>query len=267
MSDSSSDNYVFAAVPYANAVPLAHFLTKVHAGVRVTYAPPAELAEGLLSGEADAAMLPVADYFDVPGLKMIDGLGICADGEVQSVLLKCRRPIREVRIVGMDAASRTSNALARILLEDHFGLSVRMKHCSPGEPADAAVAIGDRALCDPPAPCGDYDLAGLWKEMTGLPFVFAVWAYREDHPNPRELSRIAHAAKDAGVAALRELAEVCAARLPLSVQRCYAYLTSAVHHDLGPRESEAMRLFRELLNKRDRLPAGPPGGGQGGAGG
>ncbi len=264
MSDSSSDNYVFAAVPYANAVPLAHFLSEVHAGVRVTYAPPSQLAGKLVRGKADAALVPVADYVSVPGLKMIDGLGICADGDVQSVLLKCRRPIREVRLVGLDPASRTSNALARILLEDHFGLSIRMKHCSPGEPADAAVMIGDRALCAPPAACGDYDLGGLWKAMTGLPFVFAVWAYREDHPDPRELSRIAHAAKDAGVAALTELAGLCAARLSLPVERCYEYLTSAVHYDLGPGESEAMRLFEELLKGRDHpppsdeAPAGPP---------
>jgi len=257
MSDSA-DKYVFASIPYSNALPLVHFLSRVHAGVRVTYAPPSELADAVLHGRADAALVPVADYLDAPSLKMIDGLGICADGDVQSVLLKCRRPIEAVRLVALDPASRTSNALARILLEDKFGLSVRMKHCGPGEPADAAVMIGDRALCSPPAPCGDYDLGGLWKAMTHLPFVFAVWAYREDHPDPQALSRIAHAGKDAGAAALSELAGVCAEKLSLPVRRCYEYLTSAIHHDLGPRESQAMRLFEELLGKRDRLPAAPP---------
>jgi len=250
MAVRTTDSYVFASVPYFNAAPLAHFLEDVHPGVRVTFAPPSELLERLVSGSVDVAMTPVADYLDTPGLKRIDGLGICADGEVQSVLLKCYRPIEQVRLVGLDPASRTSNALARILLEDHFGLSVEMRHLKPGEPVDAAVMIGDRALCAPPGPCGDYDLASVWKAMTHLPFVFAVWAYRADHPHPRELSRIAHAAKDAGVAALEELARIHAAKLSLPLERCRAYLTSAVYHDLGEREAEAMRLFQELRARR-----------------
>jgi len=243
------DRYVFAAVSYANAAPLAYFLPQVHPGVSVTYGRPVELAEALLSGRADAALVPVADYFAIPGLQMIDGLGICADGDVWSVLLKCRRPLEEARVVALDPASKTSNALARIILKDHFHLSVEMKHCRPDEPADAAVVIGDRALCDPPAASGDYDIAGLWKTMTGLPFVFAVWAYREDHPAPDSLSRIAHAARDAGLRAVETLATIHAARLDLPVARCRKYLASIIRYDLGPREASAMRLFKEMLDK------------------
>ena len=242
------DRYVFAAVSYANAAPLAHFLPRVRPAVGVTYGRPVELAEALLSGRADVALVPVADYFAIPGLQVIDGLGICADGDVWSVLLKCRRPLEEARVVALDPASRTSNALARIILKDHFHLSVETKHCRPDEPADAAVVIGDRALCDPPAESGDYDLAGLWKTMTGLPFVFAVWAYREDHHDPEALSRIAHAARDAGLRAIGALATIHAARLDLPVARCREYLTSVVRYDLGPREAGAMRLFKEMLD-------------------
>src|SRR6266852_5374370 len=48
--------------------------------------------------------------------------------------------------------------------------------------ADAALIIGDPALrLDPGAlPYHVYDLGREWTEMTGLPFVFAVWAGRKD---------------------------------------------------------------------------------------
>ena len=245
----ASERYVFAAVRYANAAPLAHFLGQVHPGVEVTYHQPSQLVQYLQSGQADAALIPVMDYFAYSGLTMIDGLGICADGEVWSVLLKCNRPIEQVRTVRADPASRTSNALARILLQEHFNLSVEMLHGDENSPADGEVVIGDRALNAAPAPCGDYDLAELWKQMTGLPFVFAVWVHRSDHPAAGKLAQIAHAAKVAGCDAIDQLAAIHAEKLGLSPDRCSEYLRSAIRYDVGPREKEAMGLFQSLLSR------------------
>ncbi|HDZ20964.1 hypothetical protein LCGC14_0253900 [marine sediment metagenome] len=262
MTSGKTNEYVFAAVPYANAAPLAHFLPQRHPNVRVVYAAPAKLAEQVLDGRADAGLVPVVDCFANEELTIIDGIGICADGDVESVLLKCQRPLDTVRTVGLDAESRTSNALARVLLADHFGLSVEMKHFGPSELPDAAVVIGDRALQGPPGPGGDYDLAGEWTLMTSLPFVFAVWAHRADHPDPQALREIARDARDAGARAIDELAAIHAERLGLSVQRCCDYLTSAIHYDLGPRERAGMQRFRELL--AGRRTAASAVGGQGG---
>ncbi len=46
--------------------------------------------------------------------------------------------------------------------------------------ADAALIIGDPALTVPRERYVVLDLAGEWLEMTGLPFVFAVWAARDE---------------------------------------------------------------------------------------
>ncbi len=248
-NNQASERYVFAAVRYANAAPLAHFLGEVHPGVEVMRHQPSHLMQYLQSGQADAALVPVMDYFAHGGLTMIDGPGICADGAVWSVLLKCNCPIEQVRTVRPDPASRTSNALARILLHEHFNLSIEMLDGQDDHPADAEVVIGDRALKAAPAPCGDYDLAELWKRMTGLPFVFAVWVHLSDHPAAEELSRIARAAKVAGCDAIDQLAAIHAEKLGLSPERCGEYLSSAIRYDVGPREKEAMKLFQSLLVK------------------
>lgn len=248
MAEPTTTPYVFAAAPYANAAPLAHFLPEVAPPVRVIYRPPSQLLAELSAGRADAAMIPVVDLFAHPGLERIEGPGICADGDVRSVLLKCNRPLRELRTVAPDAASRTSNALAAILLEEHFG--VAPEWVGPDAPADAEVVIGDRALGEEPAPCGDCDLAGEWKDMTGLPFVFAVWAYRRDHPDPDGLTRAARDARVRGLAALDQLAALHARRLGLDAQRCLDYLTNAIRYDVGPREIEAMTLFRRAVKGR-----------------
>lgn len=242
-SGPDNTSYVFGAVPYLNAAPLAHFLGQGRDDVRVVYDRPAALLGPLLDGRLDAALVPVIDVFARPELQPIDGIGICADGDVQSVLLKCYRPLQEVRTVAPDPASKTSNALAKILLAEHFAQSVTFET----EPnPDAAVVIGDRAMYEPPAPHGDIDLAGQWKAMTDLPFVFAVWAHRRDHTNPQGLSRITRDAKGAGLAAVAELAEQYAGKLDLDVARCLEYLTTSLNYDIGVRETEGMQRFRQM---------------------
>jgi chorismate dehydratase len=252
------DRYVFAAVKYANAAPLAHFLPRVDGRAAVTYGRPSSLLAELESGRADAALIPVAAFLAAPGLRMIDGIGICADGRVESVLIKCRRPLAEVRLVEPDAASRTSNALAAILLGEHVHLAAEVRPARPGERADAAVCIGDRALREPPAPAGDYDMAAMWKEMTGLPFVFAVWAYRAGFPDPEGLAGMARAALAEGVRRIEELAAIQAEKLSLPIERLREYFRRSVRYELGPREGQAMGLFGEKLTQRGLI--GPLGG-------
>ncbi len=250
MFPDQDSRYLFAAA-YANSAPLAHFLPQVDPRVILLEAPPATLAARVLSGELDAAVIPVVDYLTQPALRMIEGFGVCSDGRVESVLLKCRRPLRKIRSVELDPNSHTSNALIRVLLLRHFRLSPDLAYPDPARPADAAVVIGDRALCSPPAPAGDYDLAAEWKKLTGLPFVFAVWGYRADHPQPEELARLARAAKEAGLAALDELADLQARKLRLPPERCRTYLGSSIHYCLGPRERQAMDLFAKFLQELD----------------
>ena len=251
MTADRTETYTFAAASFLNAAPLAAFLEAVDPRVSLFHGPPSELMAHVLSGRADAAMVPVFDYFNTPGVKMIDSLGIASCGDVRSVWLKCHRPLDQIRNVAPDPASRSSNALARILLVKHFGLDVPMQAPGAGESPDATVVIGDRALCEPPGEFGDFDLAGIWTEMTSLPFVYAVWAYLADNPRADELSRIARDAKTAGLAALGELADRYAPQLTPSRDECLEYISELLIYDLGPREIEGMELFRQMLADLD----------------
>lgn len=244
---------VFAASWYANTAPLAHFLSAVNDSVRVASAPPSAVADMVRAGRADAGLIPVVDLFG-GGLVQIGGIGVCAHDEVQSVLIKCYRPLPEIRVVAEDPASHTSNALAAILLKDRFGLAVRFVPAAQAVEPDAAVAIGDRALCEPPAAFGDYDMAREWKALTGLPFVFAVWAHRPDHARSAELAEIARRAKEAGVAAMDELARLTSVRLGLPLANCLRYLRETIHYDVGPREEQAIERFRDLVARERLLP-------------
>ncbi len=243
--DMSRENkFIFAGAPYSNSAPLVDKLVEVDPRVRVINDHPANLVADLNAGRADVALIPVAHLFSHPELVMIEGLGIAADGPVRSVLLKCNVPVGKIRTVGRDPASATSNVLAELLLEKHFGCTIEMVD---GAGADAVVAIGDRALCSDPAPAGDIDLAEAWKEMTGLPFVFAVWAVRKDFPDIEVATEIAHKACEAGIQSLREIAERYAGELGRSLSFWINYLGSSIHYQLDGRDMEGLVTFRELV--------------------
>lgn len=239
---------IFAGAPYSNSAPLVERLAAVDARVRVISDHPSRLVSDLREGRADVALIPVAHLFAHPELRMIEGLGIAADGPVRSVLLKCNVPVEQIRRVRRDPASATSNALAELLLQRHYGCEVTMTD-RPG--ADAAVMIGDRALCSEPAPAGDIDLAEAWKAMTGLPFVFAVWAVRSGFDGLAEASAIAHRACEEGLQALERIAARYADQYGRTPSFWHGYLSEVIHYRLDGQDLAGMEWFRSLLGQQD----------------
>jgi chorismate dehydratase len=159
-------------------------------------------------------------------------------------------------VIGFDPESRTSNTLVEVLIRDHFRISPRVEYRSCTDGVDARVCIGDRALRAAPA-VETYDLAGEWKKMTGLPFVFAVWAVQRSCSHLEEISGILHRAKDHGCRSLVDLARLSAHRLGLPENRCHEYLAERLHYDVGPAESDGLGLFRGLAASLS-----PPGAGR-----
>ncbi|MCK6460596.1 MAG: menaquinone biosynthesis protein [Planctomycetes bacterium] len=224
----------FGAVSYLNARPLIEGLSPL------VLATPAELAERHARGEVDVALLPVAAG-EAMGLPRVGRLGIAAEGPVKSVLLFLRRPVREVLTVALDPASRTSRALARILLEEALGLSPR--YVDP--PADAELLIGDAALVRQATDEPRLDLAEEWTRWTGLPFVFAAW-YGDPRAEPaleaaygRGRRQLARYAREAG--------------LGLPADAMERYLRDRIRYRIGPREEEGLRRFVTLGRARGLL--------------
>ncbi len=235
---------VFAGAPYSNSAPLVERLAETDPRVRVITDHPANLVADLNAGRADVALIPVVHLFSHPELTMIDGLGIAADGSVKSVLLKCNVPVGQIKTFARDPASATSNILAELLLKKHYGREVEMVDT---DNADATVVIGDRALCSDPAPAGDIDLAEAWKEMTGLPFVFAVWAVRKDCPEIETVTEIVHAACKAGLQSMEEIATRYASELGNTQSFWLDYLGQSIHYKLDERDMEGLEQFRQLV--------------------
>lgn len=176
-------------VDYINTFPLAWSLDdRVGAGDLVeTLGVPTELNRLLVDGDLDVANVSSIVYArHADELVLLPSLCISSDGAVDSVQLVTDLPLPAVRSIAATAESAASVALVRILFPD---VEIR----GEGEEADARLLIGDRALrsaLEDAAP--HHDLGVLWRERTGLPMVFAVWAARRD-ADPERLRELDHA--------------------------------------------------------------------------
>ena len=272
-----------AAVSFVNAVPLIEGLTeeKEHE-VEVVTALPSRLVELLHSEQADAALLPVVEYFRWPAGGLVPGVGIVAPSAVSSVKLFARVAPSAIARVAVDRGSRTSVALLRILLAERYGvrpdfLTVEPRPETLLDDAEAALVIGDRCLeverhfaAKPQAQVRSHDLGKLWHDLTGLPFVFAVWVLSARFNTPEAstsksvLIHLLTRARDRGLANLDDIAEREAAlgrpgyageTTPEALRR---YLGKSLGYVIGEREEAGLRRFHEYCVKHAIVPAGRP---------
>ena len=135
--------------------------------------------------------------------------------------------------------------------------------------ADAGVLIGDvalRALYEAPAKGFDVvDLGQAWREWTGLPMVFAVWAVRRDfaaaHPGQvKDVHEAFLRSRDLCLAELDEVAEA-AARWETFDAATLANYFRTLDFSLGERQVAGIREFARraaALGEAPALPADGP---------
>ncbi len=151
--------------------------------------------------------------------------------------------------MAVDIGSRTSIALASILLHDRFGIHPEIRTLSidshPDEiEADAVLVIGDRAMHPDRyhSFSSDWDLGEQWYLETGLPFVFAMWIAQKDR-SLAELAEALEEARDEGLQRVHELCEKYAASYQLSVSECHDYLTKNLQFTLTIEAIQSLNLF------------------------
>jgi chorismate dehydratase len=236
-------------VNFLNSKPLAWgFLKGHHADLfSPSVHPPALVARLLSQGNLDIGLIPSIEVQKIPGLKVIPDLCVAATHEARSVLLVSQRPWKEVRRVALDQNSRTSVALARILFRERFGTDPEM---APERPelermladSDAALLIGDPALKVDRSRFRVLDLAAEWHALTGLPFVFALWAARPEVEFP-DLPFYFKSSLRYGLSSLDALVREAAAELDLDSAEVRTYLTDNLAYFLRAEELAGLEEF------------------------
>ncbi|PJE95559.1 menaquinone biosynthesis protein [Streptomyces carminius] len=217
-------------IQFLNCLPLYWGL--VHTGtlldVELTKDTPEKLSEQLVDGNLDIGPVTLVEFLrHTDRLVALPDIAVGCDGPVMSCVIVSKVPLEHLdgERVALGSTSRTSVRLAQLLLAERYGLTPRYYTCPPDlglmmQEAQAAVLIGDAALRAslhdaPRLGLHVHDLGAMWKEWTGLPFVFALWAARRDYlarepENVREVHRAFLASRDLSLAEVGKVAEQAA---------------------------------------------------------
>jgi chorismate dehydratase len=234
---------------------------------------PSQCADELANGSADIGLVPIASLATNPGLRILPGSTIASKGRVRSLLLvrRARQPLTELRSVAADTASRTTLAYTRIMFHRWGNADVPFLPMAADldamlERADAAIVIGDPALMALEERANRFertgeelvyhDLAEEWRNLTGLPFISAVWGAVPQLIGTSE-ERIAAdfvQSRDHGLASIDALVEYWSRRLPIPEKTIRIYLSTNIHYILDEECIEGMRGFFRMAAETRILP-------------
>lgn len=209
---------------------------------------PSACGEHFAQHKVDFGLVPVGSLAGMPEVHLLNNYCIGADGEVDSVFLFARKPLSHIRRVYLDGHSRSSNNLTRILFRKHWQQAVEYRkepdYFGKIKGEAAGVVIGERAVALRNEFKVVIDLAAAWKEWTGLPFTFAVWAY---HPRqfPALFRDRLYKALTWGMQNLPKVAERYASMAGYSPK----YLLDYYRHRIDYRFDEAKHFALELYLK------------------
>ncbi len=265
-------------IPYINCYPVYGAIDRgvVPLEAELVDGVPTALNHAMAAGTLDVSVISAVEYArDAARYLLLPDLAISCDGPVRSVMMFSRRPAQQLaggRVL-VSRSSMTSVALLQLMFEQVW-------HAAPSfipsdaefadlarsgtEPHDARLIIGDAALMltsGASALAADYpyvyDLGSVWKEWTGLPFVFAVWVAQRTTSVASALAvhtRLIQS-RDWGLQHLDQLAAQAAVATGVSRDKAHEYL-SGLDYGLRYEHLAGLTTFFGKLAASGRVPNG-----------
>ncbi|MDX3804553.1 menaquinone biosynthesis protein [Streptomyces sp. AK04-3B] len=230
---------------------------------------PDGLNDALAAGDLDMGPISLLEFLrHADDLVALPDIAVGSDGDVMSCLIVSQVPLEELdgQPVALGATSRTSVRLAQLLLTERVGVNPEYFVCPPDlrtmmSEAKAAVIIGDAALRAalheaPRMGLEVHDLGRMWKDWTGLPFVFAVFAARRDFlAREPELVRQVHAdllaSRDLSLAEVAKVCEQAAQWEEFDAATLERYYTTALDFSLGEEQLAGIAEFARQVGGGD----------------
>lgn len=170
-----------ALVGYLNTKPFEYGLKKLGAQqFNIYYDTPARCARLYEEGVVDIALVPVGALLQLDGYRIVTDTCIGCDDYVRTVVLMGNTPVEQWRRVSLDSHSRTSALLSQIVVNQKVEHGVSYESQQVAELNTLAkdqgvLMIGDKVFEVEDDYEYKYDLGHEWREMTDLPFAYAVW--------------------------------------------------------------------------------------------
>jgi len=220
----------------------------------LTDAVPARCGTLLAQGEVDAALVPVIEYQRMADVAVVPDVCVGSRERVRSVVLAIKVDnLKDVRRIALDESSRTSAALLKIIFSEFLGFEPEWSSAAPDvgqmlSDNDGALIIGDPGMTFARGNLRLFDMAELWREHTGLGFVFALWMVGA--ASSAKAQRIDFAgARDEGLARVEEIVAFYEPLLNLSATELRSYLSENISFSISDEMRAGMDLYFQLAYK------------------
>lgn len=248
-----------------NALPVYYGIIekKIALNAELVFGKVTELNQKLHEGLIDISVISSFEFALNPErYYVLPNLSIGANGEVKSIYLFLNKPIEELDndTIKLTTFSFTSVNLIRYILKDHsvqYTTTDDEKTCGQLLIADDAIRMfykNQYPYC--------YDLAHLWKQNTGLPFVFALWCVRAEvyEKNKPAIQEVYEALIQSKESSKHQIEEMAASRFHgifPSKEACVDYLSN-IHFNLSAPYQEGFLHFQKMMVELDILPKQSP---------
>jgi chorismate dehydratase len=239
--------YTVGSVSYTNARPLVHSLSE---RIKVELGVPSALPELLEDGSVQAILVSSYYALSCPGRTFAEGCSISSLGAAESVKILSKVAFKNIQTLAFDESSMTSNQLARIILAESYGVTPELDSAAPDvdkmlKTHDACVIIGDKGMVADGDGLDVIDLGQAWRDLTGLPFVWALWV-GGDALSP-ELVGLLNEAREWGQQHLETVMEDAARRCGWKKEAVQRYLGQTMDYGLTEDHLKGLAAFREKL--------------------
>jgi len=240
-----------SAVSYTNTKPFIYGI--LHTGfvnkIDLSLDAPTDCAQKVIDDVVDIGLIPVAATINMPYWEIVSDYCIGAEGPVNSVFIFSNCDIKDVKRLQMDPESRSSNNLAKVLMKNFWKINPELvvgveDYTKSTDPETACVLIGDRTFGQKEKYKYIYDLAGEWKDFTGLPFCFAAWIANK--PIPKEFIAEFNQVLKFGLDHRSEVIKELPARSDFDLED---YLMHKLDFELTEGKKEALHLFLKYIKE------------------
>ena len=229
-----------------NAKPLGYGFSR-DKNFQILEATPDKLCKLILTDRLDCSLISSIECFRRRDeLIWSKKVGICCETEAKSILYIYHEKNEDSQVKNLlaDKTSRSSIALWQILYHEKFNrlpaIGRTLSHQIPEniKPDVGGLLIGDPALqfqleVKKWPQLRTIDMGSWWYESTGLPFVFALWAY------PRRAPIEEHIFYNSMREGMKHISKL------VNNERELEYLTKTLHYELTKRDLESLDTFYE----------------------
>ncbi len=257
-------------ISYMNVAPVYYGLDNglKPAWLKIVNAPPAVLNNMMAIGELDISPVSSVAYArHQDEWLLLPNLSIACFGEVMSVILVSKYPfdkLKDKKVILTDASATGAEFLKLFFalkkVKPLFETGTIQSPEDMKKNADAVLVIGDAALIEKWGAHFDHllDIGDMWEKLTGLPFVFAVWAVRKSFAGkkPEAVSSIIElflASKRQGNQNIEQIAASASEKFRLDIDICKKYYNKLCY-DLGPLQINSLETFFDKLCKEKIFP-------------